>query len=170
MKILTKVSYFYPNKLERPNIGLRILSNGDLVYLDSISHDLVKLSNDMKELGRIKGYPMPESYLQTAYSFNRLRRTTYSNEGDLFLWLKGINNLSIVDLEEFREIEEITNFWRDKQGWCFAMSAVATTDMNLIAGFGYSNVLGHSLHIYNRKANDGKVFSLNSLIRSTFLF
>lgn len=136
---------------EKPNIGLWLLPDGDMLYNDGLSHDLVKLDSKMKEIDRLKGTPLPPSYLETAFSFNQSRRTFFTDEEDQILWLNGISGLSIVDSDKFKVIEDIPNFWKDTNGPCFAMSAVATRDMAKIVGFGYSNARHYSLHLYYRK-------------------
>lgn len=113
------------------------MDDGAIVYADPLSHDLVKVNTDMKELGRIKGVPIPENLIENAPTFNKNRKTSFVDEDNQVLWFKGLNQISIVDTETFQETE-IPNFFTFEQTWCFAMMAVADKDFKKVFGFGFN--------------------------------
>ena len=114
----------------------------------------------MKEIARLKGIPIPESYLESATSFNRNRKTTCVDDEDFILWSKGINHLSVVDPDIFEEVEELSNFWLHSNSWCFGLCAAGTRDMQKIVGIGYGNNQNYTLHTCMR-SREAKLNSYN---------
>ena len=102
------------NALERTCIKLKVLKSGDIFYVDSITHDAVKISPrlNMKQVSKREGQPIPDSILQSAPSFNKNRRTCFtdSRDSDYQLYFNGMNNLSMINVETF-EVNEISNFF-----------------------------------------------------------
>jgi hypothetical protein len=83
-----------------------ILDDGSLVYQDPLSNDLVKMNLEMKELARLPGVPIDESLKSSAAGFNKSRKSCFVDAGDeKILWLKSLNQISIVDVETFHEQE-----------------------------------------------------------------
>lgn len=46
--------------LDFPLIKLKILQEGNILVVDPISHDAVKIDSKLNKLGRIKGIPIPQ--------------------------------------------------------------------------------------------------------------
>lgn len=121
-------------------IKTKVLDNGDIFYVDSMSHDAIKISpcQNMKILAKIPGKPIPESVRESAPSFNKTRRTCFSDDknSDYQLYFNGLNNLSLINVQTF-ETNEIPNFFTWNSQWCFAMMAVANKSLNKYFGIGY---------------------------------
>lgn len=118
----------------------KVLPNGDIFYVDSLTHNAVLLSpnQNMKELKKIPGKPIPESVRESAPSFNKTRRTCFSDakNSDYQIYFNGLNNLSLINLQTF-ETNEIENFFTWNGQWCFAMMAVAEKSFSKFFGIGY---------------------------------
>lgn len=124
------------------------MNDGNILYVDPTSHDLIKVDPKMKEIDRIKGIPMPQSYKDAARSFNKNRRSSSIDDDQFILWFKGLNNLAIVDTETFTA-QEIPNFWTNDGGWCFAMVAVADSEFKKICGYAFNAQQIPTIHIYD---------------------
>ena len=135
-------------------IKLNILDDGTIIYADPMSNDLIKVDIDMKELARLKGTPIPEYLKENASDFNKNRKTCFADDETHVLWLKGLNQISIVDTDLFQE-QEVPNFFTHEQSVCFALMAVADNRMKKIMGFGYNNSQQPTLHIYDMTPNSG---------------
>lgn len=157
--------------LEYPLIKLKILDDGTLIYSDPMSNDLVKVDTDMTELQRLKGIPIPENLKETAPTFNKNRKTCFVDDENMVLWFKGINQISIVDTDQFIE-QEIPNFFTFEQTWCFAIMAVADKNFKKLMGFGYNGEQEPTLHIYDMSPNVGGFSSVltRGIVDSKFIF
>ncbi len=120
-------------------IKVKVLDDGTVIYADPFSNDLVQIDTEMKELARLKGVAIPDSLRESAADFNKNRKTCFSDDGNYVLWLKGLNQISIVDTDSFQE-QEIPNFFTHDQSVCFALMAVGDSEMKKIMGFGYNNI------------------------------
>ena len=70
------------------------------------------------------------------------------------LWLKGLNNIAIVDTDLFQE-QEIPNFFTHELSSCFGLMAVADKSMKKVMGFGYNNLQQPTLHVYDMNPKGG---------------
>lgn len=130
-------------------IKLKILQEGSILFVDPLSHDAIKIDSKLKELGRVKGIPIPQSVVDSAPSFNKNRKTSFTDEknSDFTLWLNGLNHISILNTKSMKA-KEITNFWKLRQTWCFAMTAVADKDFEKVFGIGYNTRQEPTFHYY----------------------
>lgn len=153
--------------LEFPLICLKILNDGNILYVDSYSHDIIKMDVHMNEINRIKGIPMPENYKSVAHSFNKNRRSSSIDDDQYILWLKGLNSLAIVDTETFTA-KEIPNFWTNDGGWCFALVAVADSDFTKICGYSFNAQQIPTIHVYDIAKGAFKSQHKKELLKSNF--
>lgn len=148
---------------------MKILNDGNILYVDPITHDIIKVDSKMNELGRIKGVAMPQSYRETATGFNKNRRSSSVDDDRYVLWHKGLNNLAIVDTETFTS-QEIPNFWTNDGGWCFAMIAVADKSFKKICGYAFNAKQIPTIHIYDMNTGAFKSQHKTNLLESKNYF
>ena len=84
-------------------IKIKLLDDGNLLYAEPYSNDLVLVDTDMNELSRLKGSPIPDSLRDSAADFNKNRRSCFSDDDTHVLWLKGLSQIAIVDTDLFLE-------------------------------------------------------------------
>lgn len=148
-----------------PLIKLKILNDGNILYVDPVSHDIVKVDSKMKELGRLEGIPMPESHREAASNFNKDRRSSSVDDDQYVLWHKGLNNLAIVDTDTFTA-NEVPNFWTQGGGWCFSMAVVADSNFKKICGYGFNAQQAGTLHIYDITKGQFKSQEASNILQS----
>ena len=81
---------------------------------------------------------------------NRRTYQPYSSKQS-FLWLSGMYNLSILNIDSFQAVE-VQNLWEIKGEQSFAQAAAASEDFAKIAGLGFWNHAA-TLHICLRNSS-----------------
>lgn len=79
------------NLLAYMNIKIKLLDDGNLIYAEPFSNDLVLVDTDMREIARLKGYPIDDAMRDSASDFNKNRRSCFSDDDTHVLWLKGLS-------------------------------------------------------------------------------
>ena len=129
---------------------IKLLNDGNIAYVDPFSHDIVKINHKMKELERLSGNPVPQSYKEAATGFFKGRRSSFVDESRNILWMNGMNHLSYLDTETWKATV-VPNFWQQGGGWCFAQLAVADKEFGKFCGYGFNGAHMPTLHFYDRK-------------------
>lgn len=71
-------------------IKIKLLDDGNIIYAEPFSNDLVLIDTEMVEISRLKGYPIPDSLRDSAADYNKNRRCCFSDDDAQVLWLKGL--------------------------------------------------------------------------------
>ena len=104
----------------------------------------------MKVLNVVEGTPIPESIQESAPSFNKSRRTDYTDSifSPYQLYFNGLNNLALINIETFSS-NEIPNFFTWEGQWCFAMLALVNRKFDKYFGLGYQNEQRATFHYFS---------------------
>lgn len=133
--------------------------------MDPLTHDAVKIDSKLNVRARIKGIPIPQSVIDSAPSFNKNRKTAFTDEKncDFTLWLNGLNHISILNTKSMKA-REIKNFWKLRHTWCFAMTAVADKYFERVFGIGYNTCQEPTFHYYEENEDYLKSGILKEII------
>lgn len=126
---------------QAPILGVHSGSHGRIALNEAFSHDLVILEGgaaNPRELMRLQGKPMYESWASAEPGLTNLRRIVQPQNDQFVLWLNGMHSLAIVDLHTLKS-NEIAEFWKIFSADCFANCVTANASLSHIVGLGQSD-------------------------------
>lgn len=143
-------------------MSIKMLKTGNIIGFQGTSHDAILFDSKLKEIKRVKGEALPESWLSIAPNLAKKRSVDCDVGGDIVLWISGNYKLSYLDTMTM-QATEIPNFWLCQSQWCFGMCVVMTKDNMKVAGIGLCNDQ-QSLHVLDSASS-----KFNSRFKSDLL-
>lgn len=131
-----------------------LLDNGILLFVDSISHNLIKVTTTGTENLCTKlelGSPIDEQSFQY-YEEMLLKRKIFQNKQDQrkFLYFKGMYQISVLDMRTFK-VEDIQNFYYCNEKYSLGKLAITDQNHKKFAGIGIAvfSDFSQTYHFYD---------------------
>lgn len=131
---------------------VKILKTGNFLKVDAVSHDVVIMDTKLKEVSRIKGDPLFESWTAHALHYAKRSASDYSCEEDIIVWMDGNYTFSFLDVNNMQHTR-IPGFWTLETGQqAFGCATVASFDLRKVAGIGICDTF-QTIHVFDGAAS-----------------
>ena len=125
-----------------------MLSNGNVLLQEGVTHDAVIYDQQFNEVKRQKGTPMHETWLAYEPNITCQRKTNMVVQDKYVTWFNSTESSAILDVETL-EAYQMDGLWKMEATTVSAMVVTASPDLSKYAGIGeYTNV--QTFHIRAR--------------------